>query len=124
MSGRRVFVPRTSLARNIAVVLASCTAMAAAPESAPAAAPRTFARAYEPGEIVRFAVDSDEGTSSVRGEFLGKPVSFAKEGSAAETRTWIGWGVIPLDAKAQAADYSITEKLADGSARVAHGSIT
>jgi len=124
MSGRRVFVPRTSLARNIAVVLASCTAMAAAPESAPAAAPRTFARAYEPGEIVRFAVDSDEGTSSVRGEFLGKPVSFAKEGSAAETRTWIGWGVIPLDAKAQAADYSITEKHADGSARVAHGSIT
>jgi len=115
MSGGREFVPRPGRARNLAALLvagASLAAVRAAPDPFESNA---FAREYAPGEIVRFEVDTDPGVSSMRGDFLGKALTFVPAPPTGERKVWIAWGAIPLDAAPGAVAYRLTASRADGS---------
>lgn len=89
-----------------AVAIAAAAIAAAAPE--PAVALRPFAREYAPGELVRFVAEGAPATSSLRGEFLGAEITFIRTDE--RSGVWVGWGVIPLDAKPGVAKITLNGK--------------
>jgi murein DD-endopeptidase MepM/ murein hydrolase activator NlpD len=114
VSERREFVQRLARARNLAalvLVLAAPVARTAEQRIEP----HPFARAYAPGEIVRFDVVTDPQVTKLHGEFQGAPLAFSRAPREATDPEWIAWGVIPLDAAAGAAVYRLTAERADGS---------
>jgi len=124
MNVRRVFVPRAAPRRNLAAALIVCGAAAAWATAPGKIETHTFARAYEPGEVVRFEVDTDSGVSALRGEFLGAASTFVRVSGDAGGARWIGWAVIPLDAAAGPASYRLDASRAGGSKESAHGTIS
>ena len=55
-------------------------------------------RTLRPGEPVRIEVRSPQPLASLRGEFLGRDVSFDRRASTAgDARVWAGWAMIALD---------------------------
>lgn len=77
--------------------------------------PHPSARAYAPGEIIRFEVTTDPGATRLTGTFLSAPLSFVKTGGHGPDTVWVAWGVIPLDAPPGSAGYQLTAAGADGS---------
>jgi murein DD-endopeptidase MepM/ murein hydrolase activator NlpD len=122
MIGCREFVPRLGRTRKLAALplALACASAFGAPEGRVEVHP--FARAFVPGEVVRFEVTTDPGVSSVRGAFRGSPLSFVRAGNPAGDGAWSAWGVIPLDAEPGAAGYSLTAER-KGGASTATGSI-
>ena len=114
MSGRREFVQRLERARNLAALVLVLTASVAR-AAEPRIEPRPFARAYAPGEIVRFDVVTDLQVTKLHGEFQGAPLAFSRAPREATGPEWIAWGVIPLEAAPGAAVYRLTAERADGS---------
>jgi murein DD-endopeptidase MepM/ murein hydrolase activator NlpD len=123
MSGRRVFVQRLAQTRNLAAALLAAAALQAAVAAEGSIEPHPFARSFAPGELVRFVVAADAGIASLRGEFLGAPLSFVAAGRGQDGARWIAWGVIPLEASAGAAKYTVTGTRADGTAPSASGEV-
>jgi murein DD-endopeptidase MepM/ murein hydrolase activator NlpD len=115
VSRRREFVPCLSRARNFAALLVVLAAAPAARTAAGRIEPHPFARAYAPGEIVRFDVVSDRSVAELRGTFQGAPLAFSRSPHPSGDPEWIAWGVIPLDASPGAAVYRLTAVRADGS---------
>ncbi len=116
MSVTREFVPRLRPSCNparlaFALVLLVASAASGAETTL---VPHVFARAFEPGEVVRFDVGGAPGLASVKGRFGSADVSFVRGPGASSDAHWIGWGVIPLDAAAGPIDYRIDAKGADG----------
>jgi murein DD-endopeptidase MepM/ murein hydrolase activator NlpD len=112
---RREFVQCLGRARKRAaplLVLASAVAAFAADGRIE---PHPFARAYAPGEIVRFDVASEPDVTELRGTFQGAPLAFSRAPHQAADPEWIAWGVIPLDAPPGAAIYRLTATRANGS---------
>lgn len=124
MGGRREFVQRLGRLRNLTAGLLALAAAGGAGASDGRIEPRAFARAYVPGEIVRFAVVTDLAVSGLAGSFLSAPLSFVKTGSRGEDEAWVAWGVIPLDAAPGAAVYRLTAARADGSSQSIEGEIS
>jgi len=115
MSGRREFVPRLRSRRNLAAFLLACAVAGPVRAADGTIEPRPLARAYEPGEVVRFEVETDAAVTALSGEFLGATVTFVRAPREAAGGLWVGWGVIPLDAKAGPATYRLTASRAGGS---------
>jgi len=78
--------------------------------------PRSLARAYVPGEVVRFEAVTDPDVSELHGTFQGAALAFSRVPRETGDRLWIAWGVIPLDATPGAATYRLTATRANGSA--------
>ncbi len=112
--GCRVFVQRLERTRNLAAAVLAAVAFQLTVGAERPIEPHPFARAYAPGELVRFVVATDEGITSLRGEFLATPLSFVAADRGPDGSRWIGWGVIPLDAAPGAAKYILTGTRADG----------
>ncbi len=124
MSGRDEFVPCLGLRRNLAASLLALTAAGAAPSADSRIEPHSFARAYLPGEAVRFEVITDPGVASLRGAFQGASLAFVRSPKETADPTWIAWGVIPLDAAAGTSTYRLTAKRSDGSSIAIGGELT
>ena len=108
MSGRGLFVQRLSRTRNIAAGVLAAVALHPTGAADVAIRPQPFARAYAPGEIVRFVVAADPKIETLKGEFFGKPISFVVGRPLPDGSEWIGWGVIPLDASAGPAKFTVS----------------
>jgi hypothetical protein len=121
MSGCREFVQRLGRRRNLAVLLLALAAASAA--AAGRIEPHPYARAFAPGELVRFEVLTDPAVTSLRGEFHGTDLAFVRTAQPTGDPEWIGWGVIPLDAPPGPAGYRLTAAHADGSSLTATGEI-
>jgi murein DD-endopeptidase MepM/ murein hydrolase activator NlpD len=83
--------------------------------------PHPFARAYAPGEIVRFEVITDPGVLKLQGAFQGAPLAFVRAPRPTGDPEWIAWGVIPLDAVPGTSSYQLTARRADGSSLTIDG---
>ncbi len=115
MNERHQFVQRLGRLRNLAALLLAMTvasALRAAPERIE---PHPFARAFAPGEVVRFEVLTDPGLRALRGTFQGATLAFSPAPPTEGDSTWIAWGVIPLDAAPGPSGYRLTASRADGS---------
>lgn len=86
--------------------------------------PHATARAYEPGEVVRFEVATDAAVSALGGTFEGAELSFVRIPLVAGEANWIGWGVIPLDAPPGRTSYALRAKRTDGSSQDSTGELT
>ena len=115
MSERREFVPCLRRARNLAALLLVLAATGAADAGEGRIEPHPFARAYVPGEIVRFDVVTDPEVRELHGTFQGAALTFSRSLRGTGDAEWIAWGVIPLDAAPGAATYRLTAKRAEGS---------
>jgi len=120
---RRVFVPRPAPRRNLAAFLVVWGAVAASAAPPGKLEPHTFARAYEPGEVVRFEVDTDAAVVALRGQFMGAAASFVRASGDTAGESWVGWAVIPLDAPAGSASYRLSASRPDGSTQTASGAL-
>jgi murein DD-endopeptidase MepM/ murein hydrolase activator NlpD len=114
VSERREFVQRLGRARNLVALLLVLTAPAARTAEG-RIEPHPSARAYAPGEIVRFDVVTDPQVTALRGTFQGVALAFSRAPRETSDPEWIAWGVIPLDAAPGAAIYRLTAARADGS---------
>jgi murein DD-endopeptidase MepM/ murein hydrolase activator NlpD len=85
--------------------------------------PHPFARAYAPGEVVRFEVITDPAVVGLTGTFQGASLSFFGAPRASGDRVWIAWGVIPLDATPGTASYRLFAKRKDESPGAVEGEI-
>jgi len=115
MNERRQFVPRPGRLRNLAALLLALVAVRAAPASPSRIEPHPFARAFAPGEIVRFEVVTAPGVRALRGTFQGATLAFSPATRAEGEALWVAWGVIPLDATPGPSGYRLTATGADGS---------
>jgi murein DD-endopeptidase MepM/ murein hydrolase activator NlpD len=115
MSGRRQFVPRLARPRNLAAVLLALVSIGQPRAGDGRIDPHPFARAYAPGEVVRFEVITDPAVVGLTGTFQGASLSFSGAPRAGGDRVWIAWGVIPLDAVPGTASYRLTAKRKEGS---------
>ena len=115
MSKRREFVPCLGRARNLAAILLVAAAASAGGAVDGRIEPHPFARAYAPGEIVRFEVIADPEVLKLEGVFQGASLTFSRSARGTGDLEWIGGGVIPLDAAPGAAIYRMTAGRADGS---------
>ncbi len=115
MSGRLEFVQRLGRARNLTALLLVLAAARAVDAAGGRIEPHPFARAYVPGEVVRFEVVTDPEVSELHGTFQGSPLAFSRAPRETTDPEWIAWGVIPLGAAPGAAIYRLTAKRADGS---------
>jgi len=122
MSGRRQFVPRLGRLRNLAAaaLLAPCAALAGDFRIDP----HPFARAYVPGELVRFEVVTDPSVVALTGTFQGSSLAFSRVRRETGDPVWNGWGVIPLDAAAGIASYRLTARGSDGSTPAVDGEVS
>lgn len=111
---RHQFVQRLGGTRNFAAALLAAAALGSAGGADPQIELHPFARAYEPGELVRFVVDAGPAAKTPRGEFFGKPVSFVADRRDPSGSSWIGWGVIPLDAPAGVAKMTVGSDGSEG----------
>ncbi len=123
MSGRREFVQRLGRMRNLAAGLLTLAAVGGAAASPGRIEPRSFARAYVPGEVVRFAVVTDPEVSELTGSFLSTPLSFVRTGASGPDARWVAFGVIPLDAAPGVASYRLSVAGAGGSSGSIDGTI-
>lgn len=123
MTGRRLVVPCLDLGRKAAALLLVLAAAAGTAGEDKWVRPTPRAREMAPGEIVRFEVSTDPAVKGLTGAFFDAPVTFAKTSTAVGEATWIGWGVIPLDAKAGNAPYRLSARRGDGSSLSFDGTI-
>lgn len=123
MNGRREFVPRSGPWRNLAVVPFALAAAGFCAAADGRIEPHASARAFVPGELVRFEVATDPAVTSVRGEFHGADVAFVRIPRGKGELEWIGWGVILLSAPAGPSAYRLTAERADRSPLTATGEI-
>jgi len=123
MSGSRHFVQRLGRPRNLAAPLIALTAFCAAHAADGRIEPHPFARAYAPGEIVRFVVMTEPEVSALQGAFQGAPLAFVRGPNKSGDPEWIAWGVIPLDAAPGTADYRLTARRTDGSSLALGGEL-
>jgi murein DD-endopeptidase MepM/ murein hydrolase activator NlpD len=123
MSGGRQFVQRLAHLRNLAAGALVPIACSLAIGGVPSIEPRTLARAYAPGEIVRFEVATGPDVTELDGTFRGTPLTFIRAGEPAGNATWVAWGVIPLDAAPGAAGYELTAKRVKDSPLSAQGEL-
>ena len=123
MSGRRQFVQRLGRPRNLAAPLLALSAFCAAHAEGGRIEPHPFARAYAPGEVVRFVVMTDPEASSLQGAFQGASLAFVRGPRKPGDSEWIAWGVIPLDAAPGAASYRLTAGRRDGSTLAVDGEL-
>ena len=114
MSGRRQFVPRPARPRNLAALAFALASIGQALAGDGRIDPHPFARAYAPGEIVRFEVVTDPAVIGLTGTFQGASLAFFGAPRATGDPAWIAWGVIPLDAAPGAAIYRLTAKRKEG----------
>ena len=123
MKGILVLVPRPGRARNLAALAVALASLSseAAPEGRLEL--HTFARAFVPGELVRFEVVTDPQVPSLRGAFRGAELSFVRSAGPAGDAAWSAWGVIPLDASPGPAAYRLEAKRPGGSSLSATGDI-
>ena len=124
MSGRLEFVQRLASTRNLPALLLVLATAPAASGVEGRIEPHPFARAYAPGEIVRFEVVTDPGVLSVGGVFQGAALAFVRSPREAGDPEWIAWGVIPLDAVPGASGYRLTAQRSDGTSQAVHREIT
>jgi murein DD-endopeptidase MepM/ murein hydrolase activator NlpD len=117
MNERRQFVQRLGRLRNPATLLIAMTAASVAFTGPARIEPHPFARAFAPGEVVRFEVVTDSGVRALRGTFQGATLTFSAAQRLEADPVWIAWGVIPLDAAPGPAAYRLTASGADGSSR-------
>ena len=115
MGERSEFVPCLGRARNLTALLVVLAAAGVVDAADGRIEPHPFARAYVPGEVVRFEVDTDPEVAELRGTFQGSPLAFSRAPHEATAEGWIAWGVIPLDAAPGAAIYRLTATHVDGS---------
>ena len=123
MNERHQFVQRRGRLRNLGALL---IAMAASRSAAAAPEPienRSLARAFAPGEVVRFEVVTRPEISSIMGTFEGATLVFSRTPDDAGDRLWIAWGVIPLDAAPGPRVYGLNVKRADGSSQTIEGGL-
>jgi murein DD-endopeptidase MepM/ murein hydrolase activator NlpD len=85
--------------------------------------PHPSARAYAPGEVVRFEVLADPEVVALSGTFQGASLAFLRGSTAAGEPVWIAWGVIPLDAAAGSASYRLTGRRKEGSPLTVEGEL-
>jgi murein DD-endopeptidase MepM/ murein hydrolase activator NlpD len=123
MSGRRQFVPRLTRPRNLAAFALGLAATGAALATDGRLDPHPFARAYVPGEIVRFEVVTDASIVALAGTFHGTSMTLSRARRATGDPVWIGWGVIPLDAAPGNARYRLNARRADGSSTEVDGDV-
>jgi len=114
MSGRREFVPRLTRPRNLAIGVVALVAAGAAHAEAGRIEAHPFARAYAPGEVVRFEVGTSLEIVAVSGTFQGASLAFDRASQTTGGPVWIAWGVIPLDAAPGPATYRLSAKPASG----------
>jgi murein DD-endopeptidase MepM/ murein hydrolase activator NlpD len=112
---RREFVPCLGRGRKLTALFLVLSSAFAAYAAEGRIEPHPFARAYAPGEIVRFDVVSDPKVTELSGTFEGAPLAFSRAPHLTTDPEWIAWGVIPLDAVPGAAIYRLTARRADGS---------
>jgi len=110
-----MFVPCLARPRKLAAVLLALAAAGSVLAAGGRIEPRPYARAYEPGEVVRFEVATDGGATALSGTFFSAPLAFVLGPRPGADAVWIAWGVIPLDASAGNATYRLTSTLGDGS---------
>jgi murein DD-endopeptidase MepM/ murein hydrolase activator NlpD len=123
MSGRLEFVPRLAPRRNLAALAVAVCLTHAAGAKGGRIEPHPAARAYAPGEVVRFEVVTDPGVSALSGSFFGAALSFVRSPGNAGGPTWIAWGVIPLDAAAGASPYQLSARRSDGTSETKRGEL-
>jgi hypothetical protein len=124
MSGGRQFVQRLGRPRNFAATAIVLTAFSLASAVDGTIEPRAFARAYAPGELVRFEVATGPEVAKLTGAFRGAALTFLRSAASTGNPAWIAWGVIPLDAAPGAAGYQLTGTRPDGSRLTADGELT
>jgi murein DD-endopeptidase MepM/ murein hydrolase activator NlpD len=124
VSRRREFVQRLPRARNIAALIVACAAAHIAQTAETHLEPHALARSFAPGEVVRFEVAADGDVRSLRGTFEKAALTFSRVDDERRPGVWVAWGVIPLDAGAGPAAYSVTATLADGHTTATEGRIT
>ena len=124
MSERRHFVQRPGRVRNLAALLLAMAAASSAAAAAGRIDPHPFARAFVPGEVVRFEVITDRDVRLLRGAFQGATLAFSRAPRDAGDPLWIAWGVIPLDAAPGPSGYRLTASRADGSSLAIDGELS
>jgi murein DD-endopeptidase MepM/ murein hydrolase activator NlpD len=124
MIGLREFVQRLGPGRKLMLLLPTVIAATAGAGVARRIEPHPFARAFAPGEVVRFEVVTDPGVSSLTGTFQAGPLAFVEAAREAAGAKWVGWGVIPLDASPGAASYRLTAARSDGPSQLSIGELT
>jgi murein DD-endopeptidase MepM/ murein hydrolase activator NlpD len=123
MSERRQFVPRLGRPRNLAALALVLFGAGSAPAVEGRIDPRAFARAYAPGEVVRFEVATDPAVVVLTGTFHGAALTFSRAPRGTQESMWIAWGVIPLDAAPGSASYRLIAKSASGSSFAIDGAL-
>ncbi len=121
MNERQQFVPRRGRLRNLGallIVMAVSRFAAAAPQPIE---PHAFARAFAPGEVVRFEVVTAPDVSALLGTFEGATLSFSRTSREEGDLLWLAWGVIPLDAAPGPRVYGLSAKGTDGSSQALEG---
>jgi murein DD-endopeptidase MepM/ murein hydrolase activator NlpD len=92
----------------MATLATAAVASVAVETSAPRIQPKPTARAYAPGEIVRFEVVTDDAVTKLGGSFFEAELTFVASTHAPGETIWVGWGVIPLEAKPGDAGYALS----------------
>jgi murein DD-endopeptidase MepM/ murein hydrolase activator NlpD len=123
MEGRRQFVQRLGRPRNLAAYALALVATVAAHTAEGQIDPHMFARAYVPGEVVRFEVTTDPAVVVLSGTFHGSSLTFFQAARETGDPVWIAWGVIPLDAVPGTSSYRLTAKTASGSSLAIDGAL-
>ena len=124
MSERHQFVPRSGWPRNLAAIVLALAAVRAVPAGPSNLEVQPSARAFAPGEVVRFEVAADPEVRELRGTFEGKSLVFTPAQRTGTSGLFIAWGVIPLDAKPGPSPFSIAAKGASGSPVSRDGKLT
>ena len=75
---------------------------------------RVLAAEIAPGEPVRVIVDSPERARRVRGEFLGRSVTFEMFGAGDDGELWSGWSMVGLDQEPGLYEMSVWVTRRDG----------
>lgn len=115
MNERQQFVQRRGRLRNLGALLIAMTAASALRAAPERIEPHAFARAFAPGEVVRFEVVTDPGVRALRGTFQRAALAFSPAPRAEGDPVWVAWGVIPLDAAPGPSGYRLTASRVDGS---------
>lgn len=123
MKRRPQFVQRLGRGRNLIALAVAILAASRATAVQGTIVPHALARAYEPGEVVRFEIVTAPDVKKLKGTFRGAALTFSRDPRATPDPVWIAWGVIPLDAAPGPAVYRLTATLADGSAQTADGTL-
>jgi hypothetical protein len=124
MNERRQFVQRPGHPRNLAALLLAITAAGVVQATPTRIEPHPFARAFAPGEVVRFEVVTDPGVRGLRGTFQGATLAFSPGPRTGGDPVWIAWGVIPLDASPGPSGYRLTASRTDGSSLSLDGELS